>query len=87
MIVALFVVGIVLTFAAIIAEVLPPPGYVLMRADDSVHNKIIGGTFPRTAIVIVQDGRVFVRTRTKDSDRFRVYREGFETYRYGSQGE
>lgn len=64
-----------------------PAGFTLIRADGRIHNRIRGDMIPRKTIVIVQDGRSFVRTWTKDDDRFAIYREGFQTVRYQSRGE
>lgn len=64
----------------------PPAGYTLIRADGSQHNRIRGDLIPADTIVIVDDGRSFVRTGRKDDVGFAVYREGFKTLAYRSDG-
>lgn len=69
-------------------ESLPPRGFVLIRKDGKEHNKI--GPLPQVPtsnLVIVEDGRYFVRTFDLDHNGFAIYREGANTYHYGSQGE
>lgn len=64
-----------------------PPGYTLIRKDGATHNRLRGDTVPRNTLVVVEDGRYFVRSKTRDDDHFEIYREGFATYAYSSQGE
>jgi hypothetical protein len=64
-----------------------PDGFLLYRADGTRHNGIRGDLIPRDTLVIVQDGRYFVRTKERDSYYGRgwiVYREGHKTHEYNS---
>lgn len=64
-----------------------PDGYTLYRDDGTRHNMIRGDMIPlgqgSWPLVIVQDGRHFVRTGKRE-DGFAVYREGHATYHYRS---
>lgn len=75
-------------FDRLIARLHHPAGYVLIRADGKEHNKLNPGTpIPVDNLVILSDGRHFVRTWDLDRSGFAIYREGANTYAYGSQGE
>lgn len=61
-----------------------PHGYTLIREDGTRHNRIRGDLIPVDAIVIIEDGRRFVRTDETDDVGFEVYREGHGTFEYVS---
>lgn len=63
-----------------------PAGFTLIRNDGTEHNRIRGDLIPVDNIVIVEDGRYFVRTDGKDADGFIVYAEGWKTFTYRSSG-
>lgn len=64
-----------------------PPGYILVRLDGTVHNRVRGDMIPLKMLVVSSDGRIFVRVGKKDADGFEMYQEGYATYNYASQGE
>lgn len=62
-----------------------PFGYTLIREDGVRHNCIRGDLIPVDALVIIEDGRRFVRAdETDDEFGFEVYREGHRTFEYVS---
>lgn len=61
---------------------LEPDGYSLVRFDGRRHNRIRGDLIPPDSLVVVQDGRFFVRTNRKDESGFAVYREDHRTFVY-----
>lgn len=62
-----------------------PDGYTIEREDGQRHNRIRGDLIPSDALVIEEDGRVFVRTGIRDEHGFAVYREGHRTFHYVSE--
>lgn len=65
-----------------ISEFLPVNGYVLIRADGTEHTKldaIKGKSLDRDVMVLVADGRYFVRTPERAFYHYAVFREGYKT--------
>jgi hypothetical protein len=63
---------------------LEPPGYTLIRSDGRRHNRIRGDLIAAGSMVIIEDGRVFVRQGEVDDVGFEIYREGFRTHTWVS---
>lgn len=63
-----------------------PSGFTLIRSDGSQHNRIRGDLIPSGTLVIVEDGRHFVRTEDWDAADFLVFREGHKTFEYKGSG-
>lgn len=61
-----------------------PHGRTLIRHDGRRHNRIRGDLIPVDSLVIVQDGRVFVRTDEADDSGFEIFREDHRTREYKS---
>lgn len=59
-----------------------PQGFTLIRFDGRRHNRIRGDLIPPDSLVVVQDGRFFVRTGRKDDGGFDIYREDHRTFAY-----
>lgn len=57
-----------------------PPGFTLIRADGTEHNRIRGDLIPPDTLVIVDGGRYFVRTGKDDADEFWIYEEDYKTF-------
>ena len=64
-----------------------PNGYTLIRSDGTQHNRIRGDLIPRGTREIIQDGRHFVATDGDDEVDFLVFREGYKSFVYRSDGE
>lgn len=66
-----------------------PNGFILIRESGIMHNVLRGDMIPKDTLVIVSDGRYFVRSPEKPQagyGGFWVYREGYKTTPYESQG-
>lgn len=61
-----------------------PAGFTLIRSDGRRHNRIRGDLIPADSLVIVEDGRHFVRAGERDEVGFEVYSEGHRTFSYRS---
>lgn len=59
---------------------LQPYARSLIRRDGRRHNRIRGDLVSARCLVIVEDGRVFVRTDELDGDGCEIYREGHRTH-------
>lgn len=69
-----------------IMDLLPAAGFVLLCENGTEHNRIRGDLIPHSTIVVVEDGRSFVRTGRRNAFDFAIYQEGFETFVYHSDG-
>ena len=63
---------------------LEPYGYTLIKADGGIPGRIRGDLIPADTIVIIDNGRSFVRTGETDVHGFEVYSEGHKTFEYHS---
>lgn len=64
-----------------------PYGFTLIRKDGTVHNRIRGDLIPADTLVVIEDGRYFVRTGHEDDDYFLEFEEGFKSFEYKGSGE
>ncbi|MBJ3783411.1 hypothetical protein [Devosia sediminis] len=64
---------------------LRPPGYALHLAGPGVNGAIRGDLVPIDATVIIDRGRIFVRTGQVDFNGFEIYAEGHRTFAYQSE--